>query len=1144
MARYPGNIRKFPSTLPNQNSSSGVWSVGDQYNYQKNELWSPARDPYFNYTSLLIQNKIPYTSGKGGMKLPLTFNSDASPNNFLLDISGDVKASPFSPYKNNYSVYLNGTNSYFTVPYTTTNFSTNDFNMECWAYFLSLTSEPTLLDTRSGGTANAFVWGVSSTGQLYYYIGASRLNSTALVTTNRWFHLAISRSSGVVRMFVNGVLGYKATDTANFTGPSTSTVKIGDLAQTGAYWPGYISNFRVVKGNAIYTAPFNPPTTPLTAVSGTSLLTFQSNRFIDNSGNSVTVTGVNSPAITENSPLVEADTTTGSGYFDGTSDYLSVANNTRLQLSNSIAWCVEFWFYATALSSEKALYNGFDPSGSPNYNGFGFNLGSNGQSASTLMVYDGTNWTNIATVTVNQWYHVAVSYEGSGTTRRCFLNGVQQGSAATVPATVTNTATATAIGALSNGNFSFPGYISDVRVVKGSVVYTNNFTPPTAPLTAIQNTSLLTCQTRAPASNSGFIDSGPNNFLVTRSGNATQGSFSPFSPTGWSYNFIASSTQYITMSSSNFALGTGAFTIEGWIYLRSHTYGAIFSTWNTNTGQGVILAHSPGGTITFNIGHASGASTDVTASVSLSLHTWTFLQATKTAGSGGTMTIYVNGTAVGSNTTTRSLDQTAGSIGRYYNNDTTHRTDGHIFNVRVSNIVRSNTVPTGNFVSDTNTLLLSAQSNRFIDLSPNNLTLTPVNVPTIQPFNPYPPTAAYSPILHGGSGYFPTSSSLTIPTNTALNFGAGDFCIEAWVYPVTSSCYIAVKYVGGNVSSSEYYYLIDGTNQLSIALDGGGGEDYFRTSSNTITLYSWNHCVVTRVGTAVRLFINGVLLSYNTTSRTLNTTSTNLVTGSSAGSFVSSLRIIKGTIPNEYQTSSTTSGTKVFNPPTTPLTAIPNTSLLLNFSNAAIIDATGRNNIETILNTQINKAQSKYNYTTTGVTNYFDGTGDYNTIADSVLLELGSGNFTIEAWIYPITAGGNHNIFGKGTDGNNWWAFYIAFISSAPRLEFAIVSGGSVVVDRISNDVISLNTWTHVAVCRSGSTFKLFINGTEASGYTGTPSSTSSAVPDYSINFNNGANRWVGSNNEFYGYMDGLRVTKYARYTSNFTVPAGPLQLA
>jgi hypothetical protein len=187
--------------------------------------------------------------------------------------------------------------------------------------------------------------------------------------------------------------------------------------------------------------------------------------------------------------------------------------------------------------------------------------------------------------------------------------------------------------------------------------------------------------------------------------------------------------------------------------------------------------------------------------------------------------------------------------------------------------------------------------------------------------------------------------------------------------------------------------------------------------------------------------------------------------------------------------------------------------------------------LESVGNVHTTRAQAKFDPLIGGSAIYFDGS-DYLTIPDNPLLELGSGDFTIEAWIYPIATASNQNIFGKGTSGQNWWAFYL--YTTSLKLEFAMVSGNTVIVDRISNESISLNTWTHVAVCRSGSTFRLFINGIETSGYTGSPATSSSAVPDLSAVFNIGANRYSGSSDNFNGYIQNLRVTKYARYTTNF----------
>ena len=71
------------------------------------------------------------------------------------------------------------------------------------------------------------------------------------------------------------------------------------------------------------------------------------------------------------------------------------------------------------------------------------------------------------------------------------------------------------------------------------------------------------------AQNNTFLDGSTNNFTITRNGNTTQGTFSPFSQTGWG-NYLSGSSQYLTWSpTSSTAFGTAAFTVETWIYLTS-----------------------------------------------------------------------------------------------------------------------------------------------------------------------------------------------------------------------------------------------------------------------------------------------------------------------------------------------------------------------------------------------------------------------------------------------------------------------------------------------------------------------------------------------------------------------------------------------
>jgi hypothetical protein len=113
-------------------------------------------------------------------------------------------------------------------------------------------------------------------------------------------------------------------------------------------------------------------------------------------------------------------------------------------------------------------------------------------------------------------------------------------------------------------NKYFTGYMSDFRFVRSDVYGVSNTTiaPPATPLTAIANTSLLTLQNNQSVNNSVFLDNSTNNFFVTRNGNTTQGTFSPYGG-NWSNYFTGSS--YLNLpSSSALSLGTGDFCIEGW----------------------------------------------------------------------------------------------------------------------------------------------------------------------------------------------------------------------------------------------------------------------------------------------------------------------------------------------------------------------------------------------------------------------------------------------------------------------------------------------------------------------------------------------------------------------------------------------------
>jgi len=157
---------------------------------------------------------------------------------------------------------------------------------------------------------------------------------------------------------------------------------------------------------------------------------------------------------------------------------------------------------------------------------------------------------------------------------------------------------------------------------------------------------------------------------------------------------------------------------------------------------------------------------------------------------------------------------------------------------------------------------------------------------------------------------------------------------------------------------------------------------------------------------------------------------------------------------------------------------------------------------------------------------------NYLTTPNNAGFQMSTGDFTLEAWIYLISKPRNTaGILSSGSAsfGDNGGYFVV---DSSNRIQLGIpgfaVFGGT----------ISTGQWYHVAGTRSGTTTRIFIDGTLTS--TGTSDSNS-----YNFSKDNlliGRNGWDGSGSQaFHGYIDDVRITKgVARYTATFTAPTAP----
>jgi hypothetical protein len=1108
-------------------------------------------DAFFRYTTLLLSGTIPNGAN-------VLYNSDLSSNNFAVTPNGDVSPRPLHPYLgNNYSVYFDGTGDYVTLPSNAAlAVGTGDFTFETWVYPTVTIGNGIYFIIIDVNTTGMYI-GYDTAGTLGIGQRNSAMNTSVSYTfsVNVWTHLAVVRSASTVNFYINGVSIGSGSNSVNYSGSATAYIGGG----IGNNYTGYLSNYRILKGTALYTANFTPSTQSLTAVANTSVLICQSNRLIDNSNNNFTVTRNGDVRITDNSPFAITNTTSGSAYFDGTGDYLQVANNAAFGSLNSTAWTIEAWAYATSTASSLCIAGCTSIGAS----GFGIFVLSG-----TLYFYvdGGVSSITGATFTVNQWHHVAVVRSASGTIA-LFQNGVRQN---TATANLANTSSPLLIGAMLtsagwNSDFYFTGFISDVRIVKGTAIYDvtqSTLTIPTSPLTAVANTSILTCTTRAAVNNSRFIDSGPNSFAITRAGNATQGTFTPFSPTGWS-NYFGGDGNYLSAAYSTDWAFSGDFSIEVWVNAqdagRSNdavkpgtivSQGASGSTTNSWSFY-FILTGSIITDVNFDVGPSSVLSA---TSQSISLNTWHHFVVCR---SGSTLSIFVNGTRIATNAS-YSTSMSANASGTLqisrnsYGNPYQNWFKGYISNARILNgssaynaASSTLTVPTSPLTAITNTKLLTCQSNRFVDTNTQVAakTITVTGAPSVQAFEPFPPGIAYSPATHGGSGYWDGSSDyISLPLNS-IQLGSSDFTIEGWVYNTSTSgvpMFIHNQYTSGAATSGSFFFYFNSNFDLYI------GSTVYSLAVPLPTPNAWVHVAAVRTGGTYSVYLNG---QRQATRSDLSTQAVNaggttyaptigFGQGLSAAytGYMSSFRIIIGS--NGYSATGTT-----ITVPTGPLTAVPGTRVLINFTDGAAVDASGKNVLETVGDVRATTAVTKWSGRSSY---YFDGTGDYLVlpISEALNFQILTTGYTIEAWVYPLSLSGQKQIWyyqnrtnpGSGTS---------LHITPGTKFGFTVstnINNSAADFSAISTVTPVINTWYHVAGVRSGNTVQLYVNG-QLDG-TATISGGTESFTTHSGDWKPfiGLNRAYDGTLQYYwqGYIADFRITRALRYTSNFTPPTQP----
>ena len=171
-------------------------------------------------------------------------------------------------------------------------YGTDDFTFEAYVWVSVLNDRIIFSQTVSG--TNYIVFFITSSGQASVILGHSnQVTSTATIAVNSWNHVAVSRASGSVKVFVNGI----GTSGSSITTDLNDTTRIPTIGKythsTQLAFKGYISNLRVVNGTAVYTSDFTPPTSELTAIPNTVLLCCQNSDDVtqEETGKTITANG-------------------------------------------------------------------------------------------------------------------------------------------------------------------------------------------------------------------------------------------------------------------------------------------------------------------------------------------------------------------------------------------------------------------------------------------------------------------------------------------------------------------------------------------------------------------------------------------------------------------------------------------------------------------------------------------------------------------------------------------------------------------------------------------------------------------------------------------------------------------------------------
>ena len=642
--------------------------------------------------------------------------------------------------------------------------------------------------------------------------------------------------------------------------------------------------------------------------------------------------------------------------------------------------------------------------------------------------------------------------------------------------------------------------------------------------------------------NNNITDSSSNSHSITVTGDAYAGSFSPYRSGGYATSFSRSASSKLEIASMP-AIGSGDCSIEAWINIESSSVeqGIILRGVYNSVGGLALTTRAADGELTL----LWSGSVYVTSGANIVADKWHWIQVIK---SSGTVTIYVNGSSVGSWSNSANVSSTSNYIiGRadsYF--------DGQIRDLRISTNAQSSSSGSEKLETDSNTTFLSCHlpylSYATSSVASNSYSSISGTIKTVSN-SPYD-YSEYDAADHGGSVYFVGGAnyssqylSLSGPT-----MPSGDFTLSTWAYLTSNGSDTTLIDFNGNSGGFRILYTSNSNGGYHFRFYTAGGTVYIYDQNIDHHLNQWNYIVVVRDSGTFKLYVNNILIGTSTATPTFSS-STNVRIGQALAGFGT----VEGYL-SDIRYNPTTAITD-FTPPTAPLSS-SGTSLHIKGTDASIVDKSQVNNI--VMNGPTTGSTTKSAFGSEPTISFASGSNSNRYLEfDPIVLEfmeiLGDPSipFTIEG-IWGWQGSTAAPIFEIYQDNNNFFYFGAGRNGTTNGVTTSVNCHGIFKIGGTEKFNLGGNTgsynvvgssFKHQAITRNSSgLIQHWYNGS-ASSNTATHSGSSTVSWASPTGYIGGSQIMGSTYGRFEGYIHQVRLTVgKARYTTNFTAPASSFE--